>query len=843
MNRLSSIVIAVTATVLWSITFPALADKPTKAEIAALGKAATAYVEVPGRGSGSAFCVHPSGLFITNEHVIRDADKAAITLILEPGLKKQGVFKASVVRVDEAHDLALLRAEGAADLPTLELGSVNGIVELMDVVAFGFPLGKALALDKKEYPAISVNAGRITALRHKDDTLQYIQIDVALTFGNSGGPVLDDNGKIIGVVVSGVRAAPGINQAIPVSHLDSFLKIPDLQFTPPELTVKNLSEPREFSARAISAIPAEKPIDLELVLKTNEAPEQRHKMVLKDGAYHISTAVVPPGRVEMLKLSIEYDEGRISGTIADRQFEAAGRKFKFSECVRFQSVPTPSIVLRDGMTLEAVPMDVDKVTFPLGGQAITVNLSRARRVEIQQQNAITSVACTIIASQDDKIIGRIESQIHVKGSVVNEPTEPIVRSDADGMAPPDDPGVVDIKPTSIVGHVTKMLPDAAIDLKLGGGGRFLIFSLPKLKKLAVFDVTEARIVHYIPVAEDKFVFAAGLQKLVIGLTSKGLLERWNLLTGEKELSRAIPNAADVNSVIIGAGATGPFVVNSQLFDIGSLKPTPIKLSNGIPPPWSPVSTDGTVYGGWKPNQSPGESSSFIIRGNELVRTNAGGVGHVVPGPDGRILFTADGIFTTDFKRVPGGLERSYCIAATEGDFYLTLDSSQGKNPGSMSLYLVGNDQPLVKNLGIAHSIHFDAWDREFFGPWRRIHFIPRAELIVVFPPSNDRLELYHLDLNGAMEASGLDYLLVTSQPPRTAKAGKMFEYPIRVQSKQGKVTYNLSSGPTGMTVDSTGLVRWNVPATAETGDVDVILTIQDASDREIFHTFKLQILK
>src|ERR1700677_4193001 len=116
-------------------------DKLSKVEIGKLGKAATAFVEAPNKGTGTAFCVHPSGLFITNEHVIRGAEKAEITLVLDSGLENQRILRARVVRVDKEHDLALLRAEGAENLPSLSLGSVDGIAELMDVVAFGFPLG------------------------------------------------------------------------------------------------------------------------------------------------------------------------------------------------------------------------------------------------------------------------------------------------------------------------------------------------------------------------------------------------------------------------------------------------------------------------------------------------------------------------------------------------------------------------------------------------------------------------------------------------------------------------------------------------------------------------------
>ena len=314
--------------------------------------------------------------------------------------------------------------------------------------------------------------------------------------------------------------------------------------------------------------------------------------------------------------------------------------------------------------------------------------------------------------------------------------------------------------------VVKTLPDIASDVQVGGGGRYLIFQLPKLKKLAVFDVNTAAIIRYLPLTEDKIVFAAGLEKMVVGLTAKGVLERWDLATGEKELTRTLPNAADVNSVLMGSASHGPVVVNGVFYDLYSLKPLPIKTPFGVPPPWSPVSADGTVFGSWKNNQSPTESTSFVLQGDELKRYDEGGTGYVVPGPDGRVVYTAAGLRTNQLKGLDGAPKLGLCLPATEGAFFLALTPAEGGKGGRIGVYMQGNDRPLVKDAGFELGVHYD---RGTFGPWKRIYFIPRAKLIAVFPESNDRLELHHFDVEEALEKSGLDYLLVTSRPPTTAK--------------------------------------------------------------------------
>src|SRR5437870_8192162 len=92
----------------------AWAQEPTKASIVRQAKAATTLVEVGGGlKHGSAFCIHQSGLFLTNDHVVRGVKE--VKLILHPGLKNQQILKARVVRSDSEEDLALLHVEDKLD--------------------------------------------------------------------------------------------------------------------------------------------------------------------------------------------------------------------------------------------------------------------------------------------------------------------------------------------------------------------------------------------------------------------------------------------------------------------------------------------------------------------------------------------------------------------------------------------------------------------------------------------------------------------------------------------------------------------------------------------------------
>ena len=168
--------------------------------------------EVP-QGSGSGFVWDGEGHIVTNYHVIASA--SAITVVTAD----RAEHKATVVGVDEDHDLAVLQIKGAAALRPIPLGASNGLRVGQRVLAIGNPFG----LDH------TLTTGVVSALGRSIDSMNgrtiedVIQTDAAINPGNSGGPLLDSTGRLIGVntqIVSPSGASAGIGFAVPVDTVN-----------------------------------------------------------------------------------------------------------------------------------------------------------------------------------------------------------------------------------------------------------------------------------------------------------------------------------------------------------------------------------------------------------------------------------------------------------------------------------------------------------------------------------------------------------------------------------------------------------------------------------------------
>jgi serine protease Do len=141
----------------------------------------------PRRSSGSGFLIDPSGLIVTNAHVVEDVDWLQVRLA--DGRR----FGGKVVGVDGRVDLALVRIEGAADLPTLPLGDSNRLRVGEFVMALGHPFGLEQTVS---FGIVSRKGAPLTVASPGFD---FIQTDAAINPGNSGGPLVNMAGQVVGV--------------------------------------------------------------------------------------------------------------------------------------------------------------------------------------------------------------------------------------------------------------------------------------------------------------------------------------------------------------------------------------------------------------------------------------------------------------------------------------------------------------------------------------------------------------------------------------------------------------------------------------------------------------------
>ena len=163
------------------------------------------------RGLGSGFILSADGYVMTNAHVVEGADEVYVTLT------DKREFKAKVVGADKRTDVAVLKIE-ASKLPVVAVGDVNRLKVGEWVMAIGTPFG----LEN------TVTAGIVSAkARDTGEEIRFIQTDVAVNPGNSGGPLINMRGEVVGInsqILSRSGGFMGISLSIPI---DDAVKVAD----------------------------------------------------------------------------------------------------------------------------------------------------------------------------------------------------------------------------------------------------------------------------------------------------------------------------------------------------------------------------------------------------------------------------------------------------------------------------------------------------------------------------------------------------------------------------------------------------------------------------------------
>ena len=170
---------------------------------------------VPVQGAGSGFLIDPGGLILSNYHVVGGRpDRLSVTL------SDRSTYDARVLYTDRANDLALVKIEPKKKLPFLKLGDSDNLQVGQKVLAIGNPFGLSGTLTTGIISSLS------RSLQTEDGALEdMIQTDASINRGNSGGPLLDSQGNVIGVNTAILGEANlGIGFAMPINRAKAMLE-------------------------------------------------------------------------------------------------------------------------------------------------------------------------------------------------------------------------------------------------------------------------------------------------------------------------------------------------------------------------------------------------------------------------------------------------------------------------------------------------------------------------------------------------------------------------------------------------------------------------------------------
>lgn len=167
-------------------------------------------------GAGTGVVIHPDGYIVTNYHVVRNAQKIHVSFEMKP----QG-YPAELISFVQSEDLALLKIDAGDEvLEAVRMGTSSDLLPGERVVAIGNPYGQTH----------TVSTGIISGLHrgvsipdHQLEFQDLIQTDASINFGNSGGPLLNINGEMIGINTAMNQQAENIGFAIPVDRVREVL--------------------------------------------------------------------------------------------------------------------------------------------------------------------------------------------------------------------------------------------------------------------------------------------------------------------------------------------------------------------------------------------------------------------------------------------------------------------------------------------------------------------------------------------------------------------------------------------------------------------------------------------
>jgi hypothetical protein len=297
------------------------------------------------------------------------------------------------------------------------------------------------------------------------------------------------------------------------------------------------------------------------------------------------------------------------------------------------------------------------------------------------------------------------------------------------------------------------------DICVGGGGRYLIAHVPRIRRLVIFDVSAVKVAGTVGLGADNILFAAGMAKLLVVYPEEKQVLRYGLPDGKLELDAELDVRPKPVAAAMGSATAGPLVLGGPVtqnnasklaltfIDVETLKEVRVDRADGDlrigfgAAVHLRVSADGQTVATWYRQLQPSGIQLVRLAGNTLTGVHkAVAVGHVIPGPTG--VFTEKGMY--DAKGEPVG-RREVSLPATHGTDFLTI-ADAANNAKTVAVWR-GGDRPAMEFTTLpGFDGKKDPFERDnpALALDKRLFLVPDANVLVVVPPVGDRFILYPL---------------------------------------------------------------------------------------------------
>ncbi len=677
-------------------------------------KSATVFVKVEAgatAGSGSGFLIEKKwdiGYIVTNAHVVAHKGQMAkkVECVFKSGTRDELVLSAAIVGFDDERDLAILtvRSEGLPDPINRSAGAK--VRETLPVYVLGFPFGEALATSHRN-PATTISRGIVSSIRRDDyDNIAIIQVDSGIDPGNSGGPVVDSSGTLIGVSVAKVSGSQ-IGFAIP-SH--------------------------ELSEMLVGRV---------LAVKTRPLGASR-------GVVQVNFRALLSDPMRNMK-SVAIQTILKSRVGAPPKPAANGRWKPISSGMK-----SHPLKIVEGIA-------GGRVSLPADSKRPEVYYFQVKYVRGDKATRYTAPAEL-----------KIDNRRNAPGAQDKAPLATV-----SGSNPPLRPGTVRprAKPPSLRGpKVEEAIPSRIADVCVGAGGRYLLLHLADRSTVAVFDVNQASVVYNLTVPRNALI-AASLDKLIVTDPSRLEILLWPLDALRPEPAKRVSSPGKVIAMAAGYSAKGPLLLHwvadshpnspgkSTLYELDSFEPFKLQMvsppeffnssaaagratSNEVPVPGGhyrgPISFHPSGSGLAFGVRSAGSSQVLLIKGQKgTVLQPFMPQEYTIPNADGTRVLTPSGYYSAENPTNRGS---DICLPSCSAKYHIAISSNgqhvwvvdSAKEAQVLEVHDVdemGDPNQLLRS---NTNLTID----------KRYHLIPNARVLITIPPSNNRLVMHTVDLDG-----------------------------------------------------------------------------------------------